>query len=238
MADKLPWSIVLQGSSSPPSSKLEGASSSNAIVLTTPGRSRPGEHRPPSNRRHHPQQSCGSILLQTGPVQVTETVGFLSSRKNSWLVAGSSYSKSSFSAEEPYVSYFHCDGRRDPCEKRSDCHPGNHSSFLSGSLCLSPRWLLSSVKEERARRRLLVPLSSFTCGGTISKPLSSDNISYLILLMRSHTLLTGRREPFVSKKSGLVAGSSSTTLLCSSRFPMPCSQPVTANAPIRTLLLI
>ena len=68
-------------------------------------------------------------------------------------------------------NWLHCDGRRDPCEKRSDCHPGNHISFLSGSLCLSPRGFLSSKKAERARRRLLVPLSAFFCGGILSKPL-------------------------------------------------------------------
>ena len=32
----------------------QGASSSNAIVLTTAGCPHPAEHRPPSNRRHHP----------------------------------------------------------------------------------------------------------------------------------------------------------------------------------------
>ena len=28
------------------------------------------------------------------------------------------------------MPWYHCDGRREWCKKRSDCHPGNHSSFL------------------------------------------------------------------------------------------------------------
>ena len=55
------WSILLQGASSPPwALQAQGASSFNAIVLTTRGRSRPREHRPPSNRRRHPVQAPGA----------------------------------------------------------------------------------------------------------------------------------------------------------------------------------
>ena len=60
-------------------------------------------------------------------------------------------------------------------------HPGKEViatqaiTFLSltGFLCLSPRRVPVLAKRERARRRLLVPLSLFAAEEPVSKPLSS-----------------------------------------------------------------
>ena len=61
--------------------------------------------------------------------------------------------------------------------------------FLPRILCLSPRQILSSKGKDAARRRLLVPASFPFCGGSASKPLSSEaRISYILLLTEAHTL--------------------------------------------------
>ena len=51
-------------------------------------------------------------------------------------------------------------------------------------LCLSPRQILSSEERDRARRRLLVPLSLSSCGGSVSKSLLREaHIFYILLII-------------------------------------------------------
>ena len=105
--------------------------------------------------------------------------------------------------------------------------------FLLMFLCLSPRQFLSSSIMDL---RFLDPL--LTAEELPRRPVLWKHAYLILLLMFKAHPCPGRREPLVTGKTRLVAGSSSPCLSCSSRFPMPCSPSSTVNAPIRTLLLI
>ena len=104
-------------------------------------------------------------------------------RKGDLVVAGSSLTVSLPSAEEPYallvgniVTAVGCCSRKDVIATQAITY-----LFFPNNLCLSPRRFLSSQRRERARRRLLVPLSLLCCGGTVSKSWYLDaHILYLI----------------------------------------------------------
>ena len=141
---------------------------------------------------------------------MTETVGFLSSSKEPRLVAGSSYSVSLSTAEEPYVSYQLCDGRRNCNQQRSDCHPGNHISLLITVPMPQPASVPVLAKK--------LPGSSQAPRPRVASLLRRNSLEAAVLVWHIFYYIINKRSPHQRRAVGFLSSSKSTRLVAGSSY--------------------